>query len=71
MLVSFSDAVIGSFTTDEKLVNISKKLINIVAFCSIFDSIKGMMKGVIKALGAQSPCVKINLVGHWGINLTL
>lgn len=30
-----------------------------------------MMKGVIKALGAQDQCVKVNLIGHCGINLTL
>ena len=38
---------------------------------SIPDSLKGMLKGVIKALVLQKQCTIVNLIGHWGINLTL
>ena len=71
LLITFQDEIIGMFTTDDTIVNITKDSILLVAFCTVPDSIKGMMKGAIKALGAQDTCAKINLCGHWGINLTL
>lgn len=30
-----------------------------------------MLKGVIKALVLQRQCTVLNLIGHWGINLSL
>ena len=63
--------MISLFTTDAEIVSITKGSILLVAVCIVPDSIKGMMKGAIKALGAQDTCAKINLLGHWGINLTL
>ena len=50
---------------------IVKNLILILCISSIPDSLKGMMKGVIKALELQKWCSYINLIGHWGINFTL
>lgn len=71
LLITFQDEIISLFTTDVAIVNITKDSILLVAVCTVPDSIKGMMKGAIKALGAQDTCAKINLLGHWGINLTL
>lgn len=51
-LVIYQDQIIGIFSTDDEIINITKANIYLVAFCTVPDSIKGMMKGVIKALGA-------------------
>ena len=49
----------------------TQETIWLVAICSVPDGIKGMMKGAIKALGAQQACVKVNMSGHWCINLSM
>lgn len=46
-------------------------LIVLICLNSIPDSLKGMLKGVIKALELQKKCAVVNLIGHWGINLSL
>lgn len=48
---------------------IVQNVIPLVCLASIPDSLKGMLKGVIKALELQKPTSYINLVGHWGINI--
>ena len=35
------------------------------------DCYKGMLKGIIKALGIQNKAAYINISGHWCINITL
>lgn len=35
------------------------------------DMFKGMLKGVIKALGIQNKCLLVNISGHWCIFMTL
>jgi len=35
------------------------------------DMFKGMLKGVIKALGIQNRCLLVNISGHWCIFMTL
>jgi Na+-driven multidrug efflux pump len=43
----------------------------LISFNTFPDGFKGMLKGVIKALGIQVYCIYVNLFGHWCINLTL
>ena len=51
--------------------SVVRDLMFILCISSVPDSLKGMMKGVIKALELQKWCSYINLLGHWGINLSL
>jgi Na+-driven multidrug efflux pump len=43
----------------------------LISFNTFPDGFKGMLKGVIKALGIQHKCVYVNITGHWLINMTL
>ena len=42
-----------------------------ISFNTFPDGFKGMLKGVIKALGIQHKCVYVNISGHWIINMSL
>lgn len=46
-------------------------IIPLICISVIPDSLKGMMKGIIKALELQKPTSYINIIGHWGINICL
>ena len=52
LVLTFQNQIIGMFTTDVSVIKIAKESIPMVAFCLVPDSVKGMMKGAIKALGA-------------------
>jgi Na+-driven multidrug efflux pump len=47
------------------------QVIWLISFNTFPDGFKGMLKGVIKALGIQDKCVYVNITGHWFLNLTL
>lgn len=70
-LYCFQEMVVATFTSNNNMQLIVNNLMIIIIVSSIPDSLKGMLKGVIKALGLQKQCAIVNLLGHWGINLTL
>ena len=50
LLYIFRETVIKLFTQDKSMANVVCNLMFIICISSIPDSLKGMMKGVIKAL---------------------
>lgn len=62
---------VAMFTTDQSLQDIVNRVMYLIILASIPDNQKGMLKGVIKALVLQKQCTILNLIGHWGINLSL
>ena len=67
----FKEQILRLFTDKEKLVQTSVAIIWLISFGTFPEGYKGMLKGIIKALGLQKLCVYVNIVGHWCINLTL
>jgi MATE family multidrug resistance protein len=69
----FSDAIISIFlkTTEVPITAELQKLMWVFSLNTFPDCYKGMLKGVIKALGIQSKAAYINISGHWCINITL
>jgi Na+-driven multidrug efflux pump len=65
------ETVLKSFTNDEGVLSLTMCIIWLNCLIVIPDSYKGMIRGIIKGLGLQEKCVVINLIGHWGINLSL
>lgn len=71
MVFYMKDAIVYAFTTDEEVRATAIKVIWVISLSNFPDGYKGMLKGVIRALGLQSRAVYINIAGHWCINLTL
>jgi len=67
----FKEQILSLFTSDQKVLAVANSIVWMISFNTFPDVFKGMLKGVIKALGVQSMLIPINLVGHWCINLTL
>jgi Na+-driven multidrug efflux pump len=57
--------IISLYTNDELLREEAYKALTIFYFNIYPDVYKGMLKGVIKALGIQKKCVYVNLFCHW------
>jgi Na+-driven multidrug efflux pump len=58
-------------TSLDSVIPVVMSVIWLISFNTFPDGFKGMLKGVIKALGIQKYCIYINISGHWCINLTL
>lgn len=71
MTYLFKEQIMGLFTSEESVIAAAMTIIWMLSFNVFPDCFKGMLKGVIKALGIQSKVIPLNLTGHWGINLTL
>jgi len=67
----FSDALISIFTTEKQINAELQKLMWVFSLNTFPDCYKGMLKGIIKALGIQTKAAYINISGHWCINITL
>jgi Na+-driven multidrug efflux pump len=67
----FKEAIIGVFHPTEKELELIYGCIWLISFNTFPDGFKGMLKGIIKALGVQWYIAFINIGGHWFINLTL
>ena len=67
----FSDALISIFTTEVRINAELQKLMWVFSLNTFPDCYKGMLKGIIKALGIQNKAAYINISGHWCINITL
>lgn len=67
----FSDALISIFTTEKQINAELQKLMWVFSLNTFPDCYKGMLKGIIKALGIQNKAAYINISGHWCINITL
>jgi len=67
----FSGDIIHFLTTDKAIDTELKTVIWVFSVNTFPDCYKGMLRGVIKALGLQKKAACINLSGHWGINITL
>jgi len=65
------EGIVRLFTSDPELEQTATSVLWIISFSTFPDGFKGMLKGVIRALGLQAATVYINSVGHWCINLTL
>jgi MATE family multidrug resistance protein len=65
------EEIVRLFTSDPQLQRTATSVVWIISFSTFPDGFKGMLKGVIRALGLQTATVYINSVGHWCINLTL
>ena len=59
------------FSTPDREMDLIKGCIWLISFSTFPDGFKGMLKGIIKALGIQWYIAFINIGGHWLINLTL
>ena len=57
--------------TLDVVIPVVTSVIWLISFNTFPDGFKGMLKGIIKALGIQVYCIYINILGHWCINLTL
>ena len=71
MVYVLKEQIVCLFTNDPSLQHMAISVIWIISFSTFPDGFKGMLKGVIRALGLQAATVYINTVGHWCINLTL
>ena len=67
----FKSQLILIFTEHGQTIEKINTVIWIISFNTFPDCYKGMLKGIIKALGVQKYCAYINISGHWCINLTL
>lgn len=67
----FQEQIMGLWTSDQDLIQLGKGNIWIVCLVIIPEGIKGMQKGVIKALSLQSQTILIHIVGHWLISVSL
>lgn len=67
----FKSQLILIFTQNKQIIEMIDTVIWIISFNTFPDCYKGMLKGIIKALGVQKYCAYINISGHWCINLTL
>jgi MATE family multidrug resistance protein len=63
--------LICMFTKDQKLIDLAESVIWILTFSTFPDGYKGMLKGVVRAIGIQHIALYVNLMGHWVINLSL
>lgn len=59
------------FSRDVELQNMADCVKIFVALNTFPDGVKGMIKGVIRALNVQKTNIILILIGHWGINFTL
>mmetsp|Transcript_42311 Transcript_42311/g.64894 ORF Transcript_42311/g.64894 Transcript_42311/m.64894 type:complete len:206 (-) Transcript_42311:19-636(-) len=71
MVFLFKEQLMRAFTSKESVVEVALGVIWLISINTFPDSYKGMLKGIIKALGIQHKCIIVNLTGHWFINLTL
>ena len=71
MIYLGKDCLAKLFTKDEKVVDIVTSIIWLISFNTFPDGYKGMLKGMIKALGLQAKCAQLNFFSHWCINMTL
>merc|ERR1712166_1266991 len=71
LIYSFSDFLISIFTSEAQINLELQKLMWVFSINTFPDCYKGMLKGVIKALGIQNKAVYINISGHWCISVTL
>ena len=67
----FKEWLVSLFTQRDEIIALVSGVIWLISFNTFPDGFKGMLKGIIKALGIQSYCIYINILGHWCINLTL
>ena len=70
-LFFFQEMIVATFTQNPNMQLIINNTMIFIIASTIPDSLKGMLKGVIKALELQKPTTIVNLFGHWGINLAL
>jgi len=71
LVYAFSDFLISIFTSEAQINLELQKLMWVFSINTFPDCYKGMLKGVIKALGIQNKAVYINISGHWCISVTL
>ena len=71
LLYFFKRQIMGFFTSDQNLLESALSVTWVLTFSTFPDGFKGMLKGVIRALGIQHLALFVNLVGHWIINLSL
>ena len=67
----YKSQYISIFTENDQIYSTATQVIYLISLNTFPDCFKGMLKGVIKALGLQKKCVYVNISGHWFINLTL
>lgn len=63
--------ILSVFTRDEELIKLASNVTWIICLSNLPDSFKGMMQGVIRALGIQKRAFYINIMGHGILNLSL
>ena len=67
----YKEAFMAIFNTPEEEMDLIRGCIWLISFSTFPDGFKGMLMGIIKALGIQWYIAFINIGGHWLINLTL
>ena len=71
IIYSCKEPLVEMFTDEKMVTDRALTIIWLISFAAFPDGYKGMMKGIIRALGLQNYCAWLNIVGHWSINITL
>ena len=64
-------ALIGAFTTDDRVLEIGVALLAVAAVFQLFDGLQGVGTGILRGLGDTRTPMLWNLAGHWGIGLPI
>ncbi len=70
-LFAFGDAILGFFTTDDRVVEVGKRLLLIAALFQISDGIQVVATGALRGTAETKLPMLANLVGHWFLGLPL
>jgi MATE family multidrug resistance protein len=70
-LLTFPEAILGSFSGDPRVLLIARNLLLIAALFQISDGMQTCLTGALRGLGDTRTPVLANFVGHWVIGLPL
>jgi multidrug resistance protein, MATE family len=62
-------ALIGAFTSDQRVIDIGVTLLFVGAVFQLFDGLQGVTTGVLRGLGDTRTPMLWNLFGHWFVGL--
>lgn len=69
--LAFPEALIGSFTKDQVVIDLGLKIILFAALFQIFDGIQAVGAGALRGIGSTKEALWANLVGHYCVSLPL
>lgn len=69
VLVAWPEPMLGSFTSDLRVIDIGVRLLAIAAAFQLFDGTQAVATGVLRGLGETRMPMIVNVIGHWLIGL--